>query len=77
VDKFVLLTIYNYTPNTNITIILLSLRFSDILAADENKQVFVYVAALLLEIIEGHLSPQYQDGYKPLTADEELDLSQI
>jgi hypothetical protein len=57
----------------NIRIILLSLRFSQILAADENKQVSVYLVAALLEIIEGHLSSQYKDGYEPLIADEELD----
>jgi hypothetical protein len=51
----------------------LSLRFSEILAADENKQVFVYMVAELLEIIKDHLSSQYRDGYEPLIADEELD----
>jgi hypothetical protein len=53
----------------SITIILLSLRFSEILAADENRQVFVYLVAAL-EIIEDHLSSQYQDGYEPFIADE-------
>jgi hypothetical protein len=47
----------------------LSLRFSEILAVDDKKQVFVYLAAVLLEIIEDHLSTQYQDGYEPLPAD--------
>jgi hypothetical protein len=51
----------------NITTILLYL------AADENKQVFVYLVAALLELIEGHLSSQYQDDYEPLIADKELD----
>jgi hypothetical protein len=49
----------------------LSLRFNAILAADENKQVFVYLATGLLEIIQDNLSSQYQDGYGPLIADEE------
>jgi hypothetical protein len=39
----------------NIIIILLCLRFSEVLAADENKQVFAYLVAALLEIIESHL----------------------
>jgi hypothetical protein len=58
----------------NITILLLSLRFSEILAAEEKKQVFVYLVAVLLEIIE---NSQYQDGYEPLTADGDLTKSRF
>jgi hypothetical protein len=50
----------------------LFVRFSEILAPDENKQVFVYLVARLLETIEDLLSSQYQDGYEPLIADEEF-----
>jgi hypothetical protein len=38
-----------------------------------NKQVFVYLVAALLKITEDRISSQYQEGYKPLIADEELD----
>jgi hypothetical protein len=54
----------------NMAIILLFLRFNEVLAADENKQVFAYLVAVLLEITEDRLSSQYQDGYEPLIADE-------
>jgi hypothetical protein len=63
----------NYSPNRKYSIILLSVRFSEILAVDENKQVLVYLVAALLQITEDHLSSQYQDDYEPLIADELLD----
>jgi hypothetical protein len=49
----------------HITIILLYLRFSEILAADENRQVFEYLVRASFEITEVHVSSQYQDGYEP------------
>jgi hypothetical protein len=50
---FCLFTAYNYAPAKTITIILGSLRFSETLAADEKKQVFVYIE---------HLKILYNDG---------------
>jgi chromatin segregation and condensation protein Rec8/ScpA/Scc1 (kleisin family) len=57
----------------NISIIMLSLRFSEILADDENKLVFVYLFAALLETIKDHPSSLCKDGYEPFIAVEGLD----